>query len=115
MGDPVLSALLLRNLLDNAAHSSPSQGSIVITLERRSLSMANSGGVDDACLPRLGERFYRPPGQVQHGSGLGLSIVKRIAELSGWTVKIGNAPGLGGKRFMVTITFDNKNSPLNPA
>jgi two-component system sensor histidine kinase QseC len=32
-------------------------------------------------LGRLGDRFYRPPGQGEPGSGLGLSIVRRIAEL----------------------------------
>uniref|UniRef100_UPI0039659855 ATP-binding protein n=1 Tax=Salmonella enterica TaxID=28901 RepID=UPI0039659855 len=42
-------------------------------------------------LTHIGERFYRPPGQSVTGSGLGLSIVRRIATLHGMTVSFGNA------------------------
>lgn len=41
----------------------------------------DGNGVTPEVLRRLGERFYRPPGQEKTGSGLGLSIVKRIAQL----------------------------------
>ncbi|HBX4004498.1 TPA: two-component system sensor histidine kinase QseC, partial [Klebsiella variicola] len=39
----------------------------------------------------IGERFYRPPGQDAPGSGLGLSIVRRIASLHGMQVDFANA------------------------
>ena len=44
-------------------------------------------GVTDEELKRLGDRFYRPVGQQEPGSGLGLSIVKRIAESHGLKVR----------------------------
>ena len=41
-------------------------------------------------IPRLKERFFRPPGQSQSGSGLGLSIVDRIAKLHHCKLKLQN-------------------------
>ncbi|TGC74722.1 two-component system sensor histidine kinase QseC, partial [Salmonella enterica subsp. enterica serovar Poona] len=52
---------------------------------------ANGPGVAPEILPHFVERFYRPPGQSVTGSGLGLSIVRRIATLHGMTVSFGNA------------------------
>lgn len=82
-GDPTLISMLLRNLLDNAARDTPGNGRIRIFLEANRLTVENSAaGLPEACASRLGERFFRPPGQEYPGSGLlGLSIVKRIAEI----------------------------------
>ena len=43
-------------------------------------------------LPRVLERFYRPAGQTQQGSGLGLSIVERTARLHGLKLHLENRP-----------------------
>ncbi|WP_404852718.1 ATP-binding protein, partial [Escherichia coli] len=48
-------------------------------------------GVTPEALARIGERFYRPPGQTATGSGLGLSIVPRIAKRHYMKVEFGNA------------------------
>ena len=53
-------------------------------------------------LARLGERFHRIPGSGESGSGLGLSIVQRIAELHGATIQF-NATAGGG--LAVTVSF----------
>jgi Signal transduction histidine kinase len=90
-GQQLLLSLLVRNLLDNAIRYSP-RGSVVdVTLNARSFSVRDNGpGIAPDALARVGERFYRPPGQDETGSGLGLSIVKRIATLHGMRVSLAN-------------------------
>ena len=81
-GNPLLASLIVRNLLDNAVKYSPPQAKITVSLTPRSLSVTNSGvKVAEKHLRHLGNRFYRPAGQTQNGSGLGLSIVSRISGL----------------------------------
>jgi len=63
----------------------------------------NGPGLTTADMQRLGERFYRPPGQSQAGSGLGWSIVRRIAQVSGAQIELGRAPQLGG--LAVTVRW----------
>jgi len=100
-GQPLLLSLLVRNLLDNAVRYSPPGSQVDITLCSHSFTIRDNGpGVDDATLARLGERFYRPPGQDQPGSGLGLSIVQRIAALHQMSVTFDHAPG-GGFRVQI--------------
>ena len=83
-GHPLLLGLMVRNLLDNALRYSPSGSTIDVQLNARAITVDDNGpGVSDEQLIRLGERFWRPPGQAQTGSGLGLSIVKNIAQLHG--------------------------------
>ncbi|EEV9031786.1 two-component system sensor histidine kinase QseC [Escherichia coli] len=91
-GQPLLLSLLVRNLLDNAVRYSP-QGSVIdVTLNADNFIVRDNGpGVTPEALARIGERFYRPPGQTATGSGLGLSIVQRIAKLHGMNVEFGNA------------------------
>lgn len=92
-GRPILLGLMLRNLLDNARRYSPEGAVIDITAEEKSLTVTNSGvTVEAAHLRRLGERFFRPPGQAAGGSGLGLSIVGRVAELHSLKVEYINHP-----------------------
>ncbi|QXA48276.1 two-component system sensor histidine kinase QseC [Enterobacter cancerogenus] len=95
-GQQLLLSLLVRNLLDNAIRYSP-RGSVVdVTLNARSFSVRDNGsGIAPDALARVGERFYRPPGQDETGSGLGLSIVKRIATLHGMRVSLANGAESG--------------------
>ncbi|MGP1252620.1 quorum sensing histidine kinase QseC [Serratia sp. CY33802] len=95
-GETLLLSLLLRNLLDNAVRYTPQGGVVTVTLSERSLTVEDDGpGVTAEHLARLGERFYRPPGQEQTGSGLGLSIVQRIAGLHGLQIGFANRPAGG--------------------
>jgi two-component system sensor histidine kinase QseC len=47
-------------------------------------------------MKRLGERFFRIIGSGQEGSGLGWSIVRRIATAHQATVRVGRSRALGG-------------------
>ena len=82
----------MRNLLDNALKYSPQNSEIKISFENNTLSVVNTNvQLDDKVLSLIGRRFYRPAGQKQSGSGLGLSIVLRIAEIYGCHVSFRNA------------------------
>lgn len=90
---PLLLSLLVRNLLDNAVRYSPAGSVVDVTLARSGFSVRDNGpGISPEALARIGERFYRPPGQDATGSGLGLSIVRRIASLHQMSTTFHNAP-----------------------
>ena len=96
LGNEVLLQLMLRNLLDNAIRYSPPNSHVTLTLAANGLSVCDEGpGIAAEHLPRIRERFYRLPGQSQQGSGLGLSIVERIADLHGLRLDLVNADERG--------------------
>ncbi|SQI40882.1 Sensor protein qseC [Leminorella richardii] len=102
-GNMVLLSLLLRNVVDNALHYTPEGGDVYVTLADKTLTVEDTGpGVTKEHLARMGERFYRPPGQKKVGSGLGISIVKQIAELHHLSVAFRNGESRG---FIVEVTF----------
>lgn len=92
-GHPLLLTLLVRNLLDNAIRYSHEGGTVSLTLTERGFQVADNGpGISEEALARIGERFYRPPGQEKSGSGLGISIVNNIAKLHHMRVTFTNQP-----------------------
>ncbi|MCA9588136.1 MAG: PAS domain-containing protein [Myxococcales bacterium] len=96
---------VLTNLVDNAVKYCP-EGSVVTVGARRDddetvLWVAdNGGGIDEAHLPRLFERFYRVDAgrsREMGGTGLGLSIVKHIVEALGGDIGVESKVGKGTK------------------
>lgn len=92
--------LLLRNLIDNAIRYTPEQGQVVVTITQQpngiELQVADSGpGIAPELRQRVLERFYRVLGSGASGSGLGLSIVARIAELHQATLQLDQAAAGG--------------------
>jgi two-component system sensor histidine kinase QseC len=87
LGDDALLTLMLRNLLDNAIRYTPIGGRVAVSLrniESVAIEVIDSGpGIPIAEREKVLERFYRISGNGEEGSGLGLSIVRRIAELHG--------------------------------
>lgn len=91
LGNEVLIKLMLRNLLDNAIRYCPTHSTVTLVLNHTCVQVIDNGkGVAKEHLQRLTQRFYRPAGQSQTGSGLGLSIVIRIAQLHGLTLILAN-------------------------
>ena len=91
-GNAFYVSLMLRNLIDNALRYTQPGGEVTLTLSRNKdrvrLSVTDSGpGLDDAAKSRVFERFYRQS-QQGTGSGLGLSIVKLIADLHGAQIRL---------------------------
>ena len=99
---------LLSVLLDNAVQYTPADGSIqvVLTKEKSGIVFQVENSVDtppEGDLERLFDRFYRADqARDRSGSGLGLSIVKWIVELHGWTIQAASEPGRG-VRFTIQI------------
>lgn len=101
LGDETLLAALVRNLVDNAIRYSPRGATVQIALRSDgggvTLAVDDSGpGLAEAELARLGERFFRVLGTEASGSGLGWSIVRRIAESHGATLSVMRSAALGG-------------------
>jgi two-component system sensor histidine kinase QseC len=90
-GDEDLLAVMLRNLVDNAVRYAQRGARVNVVFATDAITVEDNGpGVPAEHLGRLGDRFYRPPGQGEPGSGLGLSIVRRIAELHGLEARFEN-------------------------
>lgn len=103
-GQPLLLSLLVRNVVENALRYTPAGGTVTVTLNECELRIEDDGpGITAEHLARLGERFYRPPGQAQPGSGLGLSIVQRIAGLHAMRVSFANRHE-GGLAVVVNLS-----------
>jgi two-component system sensor histidine kinase QseC len=103
-GDAGLLAVLLRNLLDNAVRYAPEDSTVVLKFGPGSLAVENAGDPLPAeTLTQLGERFRRREGQVESGSGLGVSIVQRIAALHGLVLRYGT--GAGGQGVVASVSL----------
>ena len=105
-GEATLLAVLVRNLVDNAIRYSPSGAVVRVAVAVQggsvTLQVEDSGpGLAEADVQRLGERFFRVLGSAQPGSGLGWSIVRRIAQVHGAAVQTGRSAALGGLQVAV--------------
>ena len=108
VGDPRLLRRLLRNLLENAAgHGAPPVEIVVATRPDggAQISVQDRGaGMPEAERERIFEPFYRPSGRGESagGWGLGLALVRQIADLHGGRVRCEMREG-GGSAFIVDL------------
>ena len=108
-GDEVQLSLLLRNLLDNAIRYTPVGGRVTVSalnLDGIRLEVRDTGpGILAAEREQVLQRFYRITGSGEEGSGLGLSIVSRIAELHGASLELKDNEA--GQGLLVRVIWPN--------
>ena len=117
VSDTVLLSELLGNLLDNAVKYSGAGGQVVLCADRSGdaavVTVEDSGpGIPEAERERVFQRFYRAPNRADvPGSGLGLSIVKVIADLLHITINLDSSPDLGGLRATLRMPLSSRTPP----
>jgi two-component system OmpR family sensor kinase len=111
IGDAQALAVLLRNLVDNALRYTPEHGSVDVRIARADdrersivLEVVDTGpGIPAEERARVFDRFYRVPGTAAPGSGIGLALVKMIAERHAARVELES--GVGGRGLKVRVRF----------
>lgn len=110
-GDPIRLTQVLDNLLTNALKFTPQGGRVSLSIARNNgrvvLTVRDTGaGIEPEMLARLFEPFSQADRTLDRSSGglgLGLAVVKGLAELHGGSVQA-ESPGLGGgSTFAVTL------------
>jgi two-component system, OmpR family, heavy metal sensor histidine kinase CusS len=109
--DPVLFGRAVSNLVDNAVRFTPDGGRIEITLtttlEYAEIAVEDTGcGIAAENISRVFDRFYRvDASRSSEGTGLGLALVKSIADLHGAAVAVSSELGRGTR---VTLRFPSQ-------
>ena len=113
LGDPDALRTLVRNLVDNAVRYTPVGGTVDVAVQDSDepgtshgavLRVVDTGpGIPPDERKRVFDRFYRPPGTAPPGSGLGMAIVKTIADAHGAMVVLDRDSNTHG--LAVTVSF----------
>ena len=111
LGDPLRLGQIVANLVTNAVKFTPGGGLVQVSLARRDafavITVSDTGiGIEPALLPRIFDRFRQADSTItrRHGGlGLGLAIVRHLAELHGGTVSADSAGSGQGARFTVEL------------
>ena len=106
-GEPAMLSSVVHNLVDNALRHTPQGGRVDVGIYREGarviLQVEDTGpGIPVSDLERVFEPFVRGSRPAGEGSGLGLSIVKRIVERLKGSVTLENVPKSG---LRVTVSF----------
>ena len=108
--DPTRIAQAVGNLLDNAVTHTPEGGSVTVSAEAGvdavEVQVADTGpGIAPDDLPRVFDRFYRTdPSRARStgGTGLGLTIARRLVEAHGGSIEAESMVGQGS-RFIIRL------------
>ena len=103
-GDAAALERAITNLLDNAAKWSPPGGRVSCKLIDGVLTVDDDGpGIAEADRPHIFDRFWRATeSRTMPGSGLGLSIVRQVADRHSGSIEVGSSAS-GGARLTLTI------------
>jgi CheY-like chemotaxis protein len=121
-GDPTRLAQIVTNLMTNAAKYTPDGGRIRVTLEREedfaTLTIADNGiGIAPALIPQMFDLFVqgdRALDRKEGGLGIGLTLVKHLAELHGGTVAAASAGLREGSQFVVRLPLRGEQPAQQP-
>jgi two-component system sensor histidine kinase TctE len=108
-GSPWMLQELLGNLIDNATQHSPAGSPVTVRCgldanQHPYLEVQDAGpGIAPSQRPQVFEPFYRNPQTRHEGSGLGLSIVREVAERHAAQVSFIDLPGAIGTCLRVTL------------
>lgn len=83
--NPVLAEILISNLFLNAIRHNVNNGQVLVTLSNHSLTFSNTGQSQTLVADKLFNRFSKSNPSEQ-GNGLGLAIIKKIADLNSWKI-----------------------------
>lgn len=110
VGEPTMIQIALRNLLENAIHYStpPARAGIDLALSNKGdkaiIRVWDSGkGIPQDAIDQMFQRFKRGEQNRYNGSGLGLSIVKRVCEIHDAEISV--TPATETSEFSMTISF----------
>jgi two-component system sensor histidine kinase MprB len=111
-GVPNTIARAVSNLLDNAAKWSPAGGKVEVAVRDGQVIVRDHGpGIEEDDLPYVFDRFYRAPAARKlPGSGLGLGLVKQVAEAHGGGVGAERPEG-GGTLMRLRLSGSNGAGP----
>jgi two-component system sensor histidine kinase TctE len=117
-GDPLLLREMLNNLLDNAIRYTQVGGQVTVRVTcdgtHAVLAVEDNGpGIPDSERQRVFQRFYRVLGTGDEGCGLGLAIVREIAQSHAAEVTLDT--GTGGIGTVVAVTFRHLAAGRTPA
>jgi len=112
---------VLRNLLDNALAHTPKGGSITVSARESGnqveVAVSDTGeGIPADDLSNIFERFYRVDksrARATGGSGLGLTIAKRLVEAHGGRIEVQSEPGKGSRFAFTVPRADQVSAPVN--
>jgi signal transduction histidine kinase len=118
--DPAAVKQALGNLVDNAIKYSGERRRLVVTAraegDRVAIEVADEGiGIPAVEAERIFEKFYRigrSETQGSRGSGVGLALVKHIAEAHGGRVGVESRPGEGSRFTLYLPVAQSSLSPL---
>ncbi|OEJ67724.1 sensor histidine kinase [Magnetovibrio blakemorei] len=107
-GNAELLKIMMGNLISNAVRHSRDGDKVTASVKRQGdvvmVEITDTGpGIPPEFLSRVFDRFYRIEGSKEQGSGLGLSIVSRIAEIHDAEITLRNNSVNNG--LTVTTTF----------
>ncbi len=116
---------IFSNLMDNAINYTPAGGQITLRTRQKDkwvyAEVSDTGiGIGEEDLPRIFDRFYRADSarsSSSGGSGLGLSIVKRLTEILSADIEVESFPGQGTTfrlKFFAAMNHPSQQRAVNP-